>query len=257
MGTLTSDGNGILGPVPAEVSSVTGATYYLVETTPPTGYSPLTSPIPVELRVTTTFSPAPTGYYNKTETATLDSVQDGSNQLLYKLDIPNTKIKDADISLIKVDATDTDHQLPNAKFHLLANQSGALVEIDFTSDPYNQITGLDAEGCVITAGSKVTIGHIPEGSYVLREEIAPAGYSKLSSDITFSITDGVVQSQSIPYVDYTAAANDEIALFVISNVPGVELPSTGGEGAGGFLLIGGFLLLLSATAWVYRKKQLI
>ncbi len=116
---------------------------------------------------------------------------------------------------------------------------------------------------------------LDDGTYYLTETVAPAGYNKLSSDITLTINATTVNNQSwvgkasdaltALSLDVTGAGAEDttaegnlssgIVADTITNNQGSVLPSTGGIGTKLFYVIGGILVLGAGILLVARKRM--
>lgn len=81
------------------------------------------------------------------------------------------------------------------------------------------------------------------GTYYLVETQAPAGYNKLNDPISFEI------NATSHEIDTTGKGG-----ITVVNVPGVELPETGGTGTKAYA-IGGWMLIGAAMLMLARKKR--
>lgn len=81
------------------------------------------------------------------------------------------------------------------------------------------------------------------GTYYLVETQAPAGYNKLNDPISFEI------NATSHEIDTTGKGG-----ITVVNVPGVELPETGGTGTKAYA-IGGWMLIGAAVLMLARKKR--
>ena len=102
-------------------------------------------------------------------------------------------------------------------------------EIEYSNDQFT----LPIEG--------VKIKGLPNGTYILREEKAPAGYVIENKDTSFTVRDGNV-------------VGSNTAIFEIENTPGAALPSAGGPGTTWIYLLGAMLTLGAGMAFVIRRR---
>lgn len=113
---------------------------------------------------------------------------------------------------------------------------------------------------------KIELKGLVSGTYTITETKAPNGYILNSSSITFTITPGTKLETAnakgqyyVPTYGLTAAggnATKEESVITVTNVPGVDLPQTGGAGTwmftiGGLVLMAGAVVVFMAT----RKKK--
>ena len=95
------------------------------------------------------------------------------------------------------------------------------------------------------------------GYYELREEAPPAGYliTADSSPIAFEVkADGTIgpagsEQTTVKYYD------PRNKTFTIPNIPGQELPQTGGSGTALYELIGGLMMTTAGAALILRKRE--
>lgn len=176
----------------------------------------------------------------------------------------------------KIDGTDNTKKLKDAQF-ILKDSTGAKyakVEKDkftgWTSDK-NEATTLitDKDGLIKVAG-------LDAGTYLIEETKAPAGYNKLTGDVTIVITATTANGQTwngttdaaITKLDVTsqnpgesntsngdANVNTGIAKVQIANNSGSTLPSTGGIGTTIFYVVGVILMLGAGVLLVTKKRM--
>jgi len=142
------------------------------------------------------------------------------------------------ITIDKFDGAD-DTRLDGAVFKLATSAANAAAGI-FVKDPTKTD---DSDWTVTTVSGTAVFGglayDIENGTtYYLVEITAPAGYNRLRSYITATITDG------------ERNVNVEVA-----NHTGFVLPMTGGAGVIMFSVIGGFLMIGSLVLLVISKKK--
>lgn len=126
-----------------------------------------------------------------------------------------------------------------------------------------------------TDNGTITIKGVASGSYNFTETAAPAGYNKISGNITVeavktsesttttSITkyldkDGNVvatEQQDGSTVTYTNSDIPVGALSVVVNKAGAELPSTGGIGTTIFYVVGALLVIGAGVLLVTRRRM--
>ena len=91
-----------------------------------------------------------------------------------------------------------------------------------------------------------------EGTFVIKEIKAPAGYNPLDEEIEVTIT----WNEETKEFEYTGAADvNGVARVTIVNQAGTELPSTGGTGTTIFYIVGGILVLAAVVLLVSRKRM--
>ncbi len=92
-----------------------------------------------------------------------------------------------------------------------------------------------------TDGSVPAFTGLANGTYTLIEKTTPAGYNT-APDQPFTITDG----------DYTADNLEQTA--TVTNVKGLELPSTGGMGTVAFAVVGLIVMAGAAVTLIIKKR---
>lgn len=101
-----------------------------------------------------------------------------------------------------------------------------------------QSDGEKAQAVYIRAG-EATIDGLAAGTYYLQEEVAPAGYNKLTERTA---------------VEVNAATSADGVDIAIENNTGAELPSTGGTGTTSFYVLGVILAAGAAVLLITRKR---
>ena len=149
-----------------------------------------------------------------------------------------------------------DKALPDAQFELYTtNADGAAAAKINVSKNDDGTYYVDANGVAVLttdANGHFKVYGLDEGTYALRETVAPAGFQKLQKDLLVTVTaakaDGamngdVVVGQDVAQHDYGYLPLD------VKNTKGFSLPTTGGAGtllltAAGVVLLGGAALLM-------------
>ena len=149
----------------------------------------------------------------------------------------------AKVKIIKLDSGDLDAELAKVRglegavFRLERAENGAAYQIM-------------QEGLTTNAHGELTIDNLGPYNYRLVETMAPPGYLISSEPFYFSFTDrgelNYTPSRLIKAETGELEGTKLTGIFRIGNAPGVELPATGGTGAGAYR-IGGAALLLAAT----------
>lgn len=107
-----------------------------------------------------------------------------------------------------------------------------------------------------------------EGTYVIRETKAPAGYQQAKGDFEFVVSDTIGQSGSIANAEVAHTRNIRPGQFTrvlvdeanhiyhigITNAPGSALPETGGMGTTIFTVLG-VILMAGAVAFFTSRKR--
>lgn len=111
------------------------------------------------------------------------------------------------------------------------NENNSITEITTDSTGKFSISGLDGD------------------TYYLTETKAPAGYNKLTSAITVTI------SSTNGEVSYTYGSDSGKGEIPVVNNTGTELPSTGGMGTTIFYILGSVLVLAAVVLLVTKKRM--
>lgn len=161
---------------------------------------------------------------------------------------------------------------------------GAVFEFPF----YVKSTADATDGAYIYAGTKaaegltnkittpdngvIVVKGVKSGSYVIKEDTAPAGYNKLTDPVTVKAEKtGRTSTQTTVYLDENGNTTDtqtekttEVKVdintiaataVVVVNKAGTELPSTGGMGTTVFYVLGAVLVLGAVVLLVTKKRM--
>lgn len=174
-----------------------------------------------------------------------------------------------DLTISKVDASNSDTTLKDAKFVFyktitIENGEGNEASTEtryYSNGDWVKLSKGDGEESAVTLKSvtqatdengKITYSNIPDGTYYLEEVKAPNGYNLLPDKITVSVRNGAIQTATMNTTKYST--DDEGKTLTVTNSSGHELPMTGGSGTTPYT-IGGLLLLSSAGYLLYRKAK--
>lgn len=175
----------------------------------------------------------------------------------------DTKLKDAKFVLLNSDATKV-AKITNGKFDGWQNLPTAGADGKIAAESW-------AADTVLTSGVdglfKVT--GLDEGTYRLREIVAPAGYNMLKGDITVVITATTSQewtdgqaSSALTKLEVTADGtagtgntSTGIAAITVANNAGSTLPETGGMGTTIFYVLGSILVVAAVVLLVTKKRM--
>ncbi len=117
-------------------------------------------------------------------------------------------------------------------------------------DPANPGTQIDNPNYISTFSFR----GLGDGTYVLREKTAPAGYTK-AEDTTVTITAGKVVSTNVYNGTFTKTGTNN-GIVTVTDQPTQELPGTGGIGTYLFTIGGAALVLLAGALFVvYLRKR--
>ena len=149
-----------------------------------------------------------------------------------------------DLKIVKVDANDLNKELDQAR-KLVATFT--LSRADTQSGPY---VNMEAYKEQPTTDGELKFENLLDGYYRLVEVNAPQDYVNSSEPFDFTVKDGVLTAHDSRLVKYVTVGDrsggGKVYTYKIGNEKGVELPATGGMGAGAYRL-GGAALLLAAT----------
>ena len=129
-----------------------------------------------------------------------------------------------------------------------------------------KIVGMTGDGKNTTTKGVLRFDGLKDGTYTIKEVLAPTGYKKLDEDITLTIRwvennekDGyhweyIVKSADNDTTNYTTDENG-VLHFNIVNQHGLTLPFTGGEGANLLAGLGLALMAAAVAAILYIKRR--
>lgn len=129
-----------------------------------------------------------------------------------------------------------------------------------------KIVGMTGDGENITTKGVLRFNGLKDGTYTIKEVLAPTGYKKLDEDITLVVhwsetadKDGnhwtyEVTSKENAATESTVDA-DGVLHFNIVNQHGLTLPFTGGEGANLLAGLGLALMAAAVAAILYIKRR--
>ena len=129
-----------------------------------------------------------------------------------------------------------------------------------------KIVGMTGDGKNTTTKGVLRFEGLKDGTYTIKEVLAPTGYKKLDEDITLTIRwvennekDGyhweyIVKSADNDTTNYTTDENG-VLHFNIVNQHGLTLPFTGGEGANLLAGLGLALMAAAVAAILYIKRR--
>jgi len=148
-------------------------------------------------------------------------------------------------------------KLANAVFSL-KNADGKYLEFTLTDGKYvfngtvsDTLTD-DAKFASDASGS-VKLWGLDAATYSLIEEVAPAGYNKLTESIPVVIAANTAADAAAGSYTVNNSTNDTVTVV---NQTGVELPSTGGMGTTIFTICGMLILMTSGLFLALNRKRL-
>ena len=152
------------------------------------------------------------------------------------------------------------------------------IVITKTDENGNELTGAvftlikdsqQVDGSLTDPAVSSTTFNLEYGIYCLTETTAPNGYVILSNKIYFKVDDNGITLQTVSVgndgkttysdaneEDYPLVSLSEDALIVyVKNIPGTELPNTGGSGTLPYTLGGLILMIISASMYGFRMRR--
>ena len=152
------------------------------------------------------------------------------------------------VSFVKQDLNK--NNLKGAEF-VLKHGSDVIIE-KLTSNEYGYLADADGK-------TDFQLNSLDNGDfYSLIETKAPDGYILLKDPVKVFVTAGVVscvQYDNGAAQNATKRADSEVLELIITNNPGVELPSTGGRGTALFTAIGAILSGTAGAILTLRKRK--
>lgn len=161
------------------------------------------------------------------------------------------------IDLTKKGEDDQANGLNGAKFTLVkTGHSGALtIVVNGTKTTVEGDTEL-ATAEYNSADGKLVLKGLSSGTYTLKEEEAPSGYTLLANPITITLNananTGALESATVDRAD--AVVEDGTVMVTVENHKGFSLPATGGMGTYVFT-IGGLVIMIGAAALLIASKK--
>lgn len=176
-----------------------------------------------------------------------------------------------ELDVTKVDGKDSNKKLEKAKFKLLNSDQNKYAQVDanskligWTSDE-TAATELvsDADGLFKVIG-------LDDGTYFLKETLAPSGYNTLAEPIELVISantsngqNGIGDVAELKTINVTVGSDPVVPGNVAAGTVGIEvknnrgttLPGTGGIGTTIFYVIGGGLMVAAAILLITKKRM--
>ena len=169
----------------------------------------------------------------------------------------NTPEEKAEVFTWKIPAAKVDGSnkpLAGAQFELYKNDKSTKVEAVGAAGVYTVCTKNDSptdHSHVTTldtaADGKLTVSGLEQGTYYLKETLAPAGYNLLTEMVKVTIGENGVIT-----VGDSAEAKTEVSVI---NQAGTVLPETGGMGTTIFYVLGTILVLGAGVLLVSKKRM--
>ena len=176
-----------------------------------------------------------------------------------------------ELDVTKVDGQDASKKLENAKFKLLDSTKTKYAKVDKTTNKFIEWTNeADATELVSDVTGLFKVIGLDDGTYFLKETMAPSGYNTLADPIELVITAdtsngqnalGAVTELKTIYVAVGSdpavsgnAATGTVGIDVKNN-RGTTLPGTGGIGTTIFYVVGGGLMVAAAILLITKKRM--
>lgn len=162
--------------------------------------------------------------------------------------------------VVKTD--ESNKAITGAEFKLYADEEceKEIVLVDAGNSTYHvatktqkEATGFHAATIKINTKNQVVIKGLANGTYYLKETVAPTGYNKLEDPVQVTI-DGSNLKGNVLNGAYDPDASGNNAIQVI-NKSGTLLPETGGMGTTIFYAAGGVLVLAAVVVFVTKKRM--
>lgn len=169
----------------------------------------------------------------------------------------------ADINIQKIDA-DNDG-LEGAVFQLKAVnglQESNVTDVEGIGTVKKTINGETKtfESAFESTGDVQKLKRIADGTYRLYEVYVPAGYICTFRYIQFTVQDRVIKdvttaTDTTDQLQFTPATDNSIAFLTVTNIPGAELPASGGPGTNLIYLTGIILTGLAGAGLLMRRRR--
>ena len=169
----------------------------------------------------------------------------------------------ADINIQKIDA-DNDG-LEGAVFQLKAVnglQESNVTDVEGIGTVKKTINGETKtfESAFESTGDVQKLKRIADGTYRLYEVYVPAGYICTYRYIQFTVQDRVIKdvttaTDTTDQLQFTPATDNSIAFLTVTNIPGAELPASGGPGTNLIYLTGIILTGLAGAGLLMRRRR--
>ena len=151
-------------------------------------------------------------------------------------------------TVTKVDNADSSKTLSGAEFYLQNNGGKYYSYKDQTKLTTWVEDETNATKLTSSENGTFTISGLPDDTYTLIEKKAPDGYRLPTKNVTFTVSEGAIQSDS-------EGDSSEGTTITITNSTGVELPATGSIGTTPFATIGGPLFAVCAVGLGFGLRR--
>jgi fimbrial isopeptide formation D2 family protein/LPXTG-motif cell wall-anchored protein len=172
------------------------------------------------------------------------------------------------LTISKVDASDSTSKLGDAVFHLEKDVDGITNYASLDNGVFKKWVTTEDTSCEIKTvkDQDFEIKGLDEGEYSIVEDTAPTGYNKLSAPVVITITADTINKQNLTGTTTDAwettgltykNGNDTLddTTIVIANAKGSLLPTTGGIGTTILYVIGGILVICAGVALITKKRM--
>ena len=176
-----------------------------------------------------------------------------------------------ELDVTKVDGKDPTKKLENAKFKLLDSTKTKYAKVDTTTNKFIEWTNeADATELVSDVTGLFKVIGLDNGTYFLKETLAPSGYNTLADPIELRITADTSNGQygsgavtELKTINVTVdnvtttpgnVANGTVSIEVKNN-QGTTLPGTGGIGTTIFYVVGGGLMVAAGILLITKKRM--
>lgn len=175
-----------------------------------------------------------------------------------------------ELDVNKVDGNNVDKKLPGAKFKLQNGTQTQYAKVDSNNKFVEWTDEANATELVSDENGLFKVIGLDDGTYYLKETVAPSGYNTLADPIKLVISantnngqNGFGKTTELTTIDVTvdngSAKGGTVATGTVSitveNNRGTTLPGTGGIGTTIFYVIGGGLMVAAAILLITKKRM--
>ena len=118
-----------------------------------------------------------------------------------------------------------------------------------------KIVGMTGDGENITTKGVLRFNGLKDGTYTIKEVLAPTGYKKLDEDITLVVHWSETADKDGNHWTYEVTSKENAATESTVDADGLTLPFTGGEGANLLAGLGLALMAAAVAAILYIKRR--